>query len=545
MKSLKLIGTVSLRLVLAAVVLAGLAAMIWEPDRLMAWATGKPGADAADAEDLRFAVARRDTLVISLVERGVLRATKNVKIGNPFARTNGGGNRRNYSRQQVALAWLRPEGELVEKGDVIARIEKKPFEDNIVKKEDDLAKQERQLEIAIKNIDVEKAAGDSDVASAETRLADTEAELRSYREIEAPKKVKSFSATRRAARKRLETAKDKLASVQRSVDEEMMGDPSQEEKAQAKVAGARKTVESAEAACDVASLAQKKFRATEYPRMLGRKTDTVRNARLSLQKTRVAAENRLANQHTLVTRGRKQVQKIKDEIKAFEGMLVRCEIKAPVSGRLLYGDTERGWPERSEVKVGMAIHRGYNFMTIPDESIFDIDVYIAEEYRYRTKEEAKAEITIEAIPDLLLEGSVKSIESFAKKPPGGGPPKYKGVVSLSASDSRMVSGMYAQVEIVAETVPNALIVPIEAVYNIDGQTVCYVREAEEVRKRNVKTGKSSDDYVQILDGLKAGERVALGKPAEAEAKAREQTHTKVPDAPANAPSATDDERPSP
>ncbi len=223
-------------------------------------------------------------------------------------------------------------------------------------------------------------------------------------------------------------------------------------------------------------------------------------------------------------------------------MIKKCEVKAPVSGRLLYGDADRNWPKRSDVKVGMTLHQNYNFMTIPDESIFDIDVYIAEEYRYRTKEEARAEITIEAIPDLLLQGSVRSIESFAKRPPVGGPPKYKAVVSLSASDSRMVSGMYAQVEIVAETVPDALIVPIEAVYNIDGQTVCYVRGVDGVWEREVKTGKSSDDYVQILDGLEEGERVALGKPAEAEDDAREQTHTKVPE---DTPIATDHASPSP
>ncbi len=543
MKPLKFIGALSLRLTLAAVVLAGLAAMIWEPDRLMAWATGKPADDTVDVEELRFAVARRDTLVISLVERGALRATKNVKIGSPFSRN--GGNRPRYSRQQATLAWLRPEGELVEKGDVIARISKKPFEDSIVQKEEALAKQEEQLEVAVKNVPVEKAAGDGDIASAQTRLANIEAELRAYRELEAPKKVKSLSAARRAVRKRLEVAKDKLAEVQRSVDEQMMGDPAQEKKAEARVESARKAVESAEAACDTASLAQKKFRTTEYPRMLGRKADTVRNAQLSLQKTRVAADNQLANQHTRVQRGRKQVEKIKGEIKSLQDMITRCEVKAPVSGRLLYGDTERGYPKRSAVKVGMVVHQGYNFMTIPDESVFDIDVYIAEEYRYRTREEAEALIRIEAIPDLLLEGSVRSIESFAKRPPAGGPPKYKAVVSLGASDSRMVSGMYAQVEIVAETVLDALIVPIEAVYNVDGQTVCYVRETEGVRERNVKTGKSSDDYVQILEGLEVGERVALGRPAHAEEEAREETHTKMLDVPEDTPSAADNARPSP
>ena len=154
-------------------------------------------------------------------------------------------------------------------------------------------------------------------------------------------------------------------------------------------------------------------------------------------------------------------------------------------------------------------------MTIPDESVFEIDIYIAEQYRYRIAKGARAQVTIEAIPDMDIEGVVNTVENFAKTPPGGGPKKYRAAIAIDKTDDRLASGMSAEVGIVAETVPDAIVVPIETVYNIEGTTVCFVQGGDEkLERREVVTGKSSDHYVQILEGLKVGESVALTRPAE-------------------------------
>jgi multidrug efflux pump subunit AcrA (membrane-fusion protein) len=52
-------------------------------------------------------------------------------------------------------------------------------------------------------------------------------------------------------------------------------------------------------------------------------------------------------------------------------------------------------------------------------------------------------------------------------------------------------------------------VPIEAVVNEEGETVCYVKKDQGTEKRKVKPGKSNDHFVQILEGLKVGEEVDL------------------------------------
>jgi HlyD family secretion protein len=88
---------------------------------------------------------------------------------------------------------------------------------------------------------------------------------------------------------------------------------------------------------------------------------------------------------------------------------------------------------------------------------------------------------------------------------------FDGVIKPGGHDKRMVSGMTTRVEIVAEILPDVLMVPIEAVVNEEGETVCYVKKKDNsgTEKRKVKPGKSNDHFVQILEGLNTGEEVDL------------------------------------
>jgi len=514
MKAMKRIARALTKLLIAAGLVFGFAAALWGPSRVIGWLAGVASIEAAEAQEVRFYTVRRQNLVLSLNERGTLRATRNVKISVPF------GSRR---RSQATIAWLRPQDDLVEEGDLILQFEKEGFEDAILSAEERLVEQEKKLEIAILNIEIEESAKAAVVASAKTRLRDAEESLRRYREEDAPNKLRSLIDAKRDAVEELQQKRKEYTDIQREADEQLMGDEAAQETARADVARARKTVETAEKAYDEASLSQKKFRSYEYPETLQKRAEAVTNAALDLERTKVNAVNRVENQKTEVRTLRQQIERTEDTIAEQSEMLALADVTAPVAGRLLYGDTDRGRPSPEDIKVGMQGWAGMNLMTIPDESIFEIDIYIAEEYRYRIAKGARAQVIIEAIPGMNIEGVVGTLENFAKTPPGGGPKKYRAAIAIDKTDDRLASGMTAEVEIVAETVADALVVPIEAVYNIESVTVCFVQgDDEKLERRVVVTGKSSDHYVQILEGLEVGERVALTQPAEVSRREEEE-----------------------
>jgi multidrug resistance efflux pump len=517
MKLAKRLIKIVAKLAVAAVVLVGFAAAIWGPERLIAFATGAASRESVQSQEVRFYTTRRQDLIIGLAERGTLRATRNVKVRVPFARRRGG---------QATVSWIMSENKIVKKGDLILQFEKTSFENNIEQSEEKIEELEKKLEIAVKDIEIEEASGAATIAAAVTRLDEAKEKLRRYREEEAPKESRTLIDAKRDARDKLEDARTNLADVQRDADEQLMGDEAAQEKARKSVEQARDALEEAEDAYDDASLKQKKFRSYDYPEGIRTRQENMKNIELDLERTRVSAVNRVENQKTQVRQLVEQIERTKQNLAQQKEMLALADVYAPVGGRLLYGDTDRSWPRPGDIKVGFKSWGGQVIMTIPDESVFEIDIYVAEDYRYRLKEGARALVTISAIPDLQIEGTVSSIDNFATSPPGGGPKKYKAAIAIDKVDSRLASGMAAEVEIITETVTDALVVPIEGVFNIRGISVCYVQDGDKLRRREVKTGKSNDHYVQILEGLELDERVTLTRPEEVarelEESAREQ-----------------------
>ena len=70
-------------------------------------------------------------------------------------------------------------------------------------------------------------------------------------------------------------------------------------------------------------------------------------------------------------------------------------------------------------------------------------------------------------------------------------------------------GMTAEVRIHVKTIPDALLVPAQAVTEYEGKPVCYVKSGRSTERRAVEVGEANDQYIQILDGLTEGDEVAL------------------------------------
>jgi hypothetical protein len=86
--------------------------------------------------------------------------------------------------------------------------------------------------------------------------------------------------------------------------------------------------------------------------------------------------------------------------------------------------------------------------------------------------------------------------------------QFKTEVSIRDGTIEAKPGMSCSVEILVESIENALSVPVQANHRSGGKTICFVRGAQ----REVEVGASSEAWVQILSGLEEGEIVALNPP---------------------------------
>jgi multidrug efflux pump subunit AcrA (membrane-fusion protein) len=85
-------------------------------------------------------------------------------------------------------------------------------------------------------------------------------------------------------------------------------------------------------------------------------------------------------------------------------------------------------------------------------------------------------------------------------------------IDVPNPDYHLQAGMYANVTLDANSRPNALTVPIEAIQRGDNnKTSVLVVDAENrVQPRTIQTGVEGSNNVEILSGLNDGERVIVG-----------------------------------
>ena len=89
--------------------------------------------------------------------------------------------------------------------------------------------------------------------------------------------------------------------------------------------------------------------------------------------------------------------------------------------------------------------------------------------------------------------------------------QYETEISIDdlPSDAGLKPGMTAEVKIQVNVLPDALQVPVSAVAEYETAKVVYAVVSGKVVRKEVKTGEANEQFVQILDGVQAGEPVAL------------------------------------
>ncbi len=81
-------------------------------------------------------------------------------------------------------------------------------------------------------------------------------------------------------------------------------------------------------------------------------------------------------------------------------------------------------------------------------------------------------------------------------------------IEVDNKDGRLKPGMFADLEIITEVLHNALLISDVALQTESEEQIAFVAlDGNRFEKRVVKVGREQDGWVQVLDGIKAGERV--------------------------------------
>ena len=193
-------------------------------------------------------------------------------------------------------------------------------------------------------------------------------------------------------------------------------------------------------------------------------------------------------------------------VQEMEDAVRRMTVTAPRSGTVVYVATDEG----EKKKVGDSCWRGQSVIEIPDLGRMEAEGDIDEADAGRVTMGQRVTFRLDAHPDDVFTGRVRSVGGSVQSRSERNPLKVVRLeIDLDRTDpQRMRPGMRFLGTIETESVPKALVAPLEAVFNRADGPVVYRKTGWRSEEVHPVFGRRNDRLVEIKSGLKAGDMVS-------------------------------------
>jgi RND family efflux transporter MFP subunit len=440
-------GGIAGKLLLAVVLVGGAGAAVYGFSQ---WR----GSERGPAGAMLTHVVQPGDLLVTVTEDGNLESANNVDIKCEVA---GGGT----------ILWIVKDGSLVQKGEMLARLDSSQLEDQINQQKINYEKARAALVQAEKDYNVAKIA------------------VQEYIEGTYRKEVQELDKQITIAMENLRSAENTFQHTQGMFRKGYVS-PLQLETQQFSVERAKLDLDTAKTAKEVLE----KFT----------KVKTVEDL-----------ESKLATAEAKKNSEKAAFELEESRLKRLQGFLEKTVIKAPGPGMVVYAnDPMRGrmGSQTPQIEEGAMVREQQTIFRLPDLSQMQVKVTVHESKVDRIRPGMRARIRIQAQE---FQGTVVNVANQPEPSSwfSSQVKEYATFVKIDGEAKDLRPGMTAEVEILVAHLKNVLSVPVAAVVEQRGKFFCWVRQGGKVERRPLVLGMSNDKFIEVKDGLAAGDEVVL------------------------------------
>jgi HlyD family secretion protein len=197
-----------------------------------------------------------------------------------------------------------------------------------------------------------------------------------------------------------------------------------------------------------------------------------------------------------------------DRLAHIRKQIANCTLRAPQDGIVVYTNGYGWWA--TPLKPGDRAYQDEELFLIPDLSRMEAEVSVHETMAPRVRVGMKADVRIAAMGERVFPGRVVSIDLLPTTDWKGWDERLKRFlvrVRLDQTPPRALRFMSAIVRFDTGRVPDALVIPVEAMAVVDGRQSCYVAGSHGLERRAITTRRATTELLEVTGGLDEGERV--------------------------------------
>jgi HlyD family secretion protein len=187
-----------------------------------------------------------------------------------------------------------------------------------------------------------------------------------------------------------------------------------------------------------------------------------------------------------------------------EGNATKMSIRAPLDGLAVVSSIWKGG-RMDEVLEGEEVRPGLPILQVVNPAVMQVRSRINQADLSYLNAAQPVQVVLDAYPELHFKGKLQQIapiglkSNFSQKMY-----TFVSLFSIEGSDPKLIPDLSAAVDVELERIPNALVVPRDAVLSEHGQSLVRVKNGFGFESRKVDLGAMSDIEVVIQSGVEPG-----------------------------------------
>jgi len=231
---------------------------------------------------------------------------------------------------------------------------------------------------------------------------------------------------------------------------------------------------------------------------------------LSHPRDRQRTTLQLAQKESQLENARARTRELEARLRLLLDQIQNCSIYARQPGMVVYEEYLNASPRR-KIRAGDRVTASQGLVTIPEVNRMLLEASVSEAEVHRVRLGQPAAVRVEAFPDARLTGNVTRIGTLARASADHpfDDKRFDLIVELDSTGVDLRPEMTARADIVVGTRSNVLLVPVNAIFERQGKLIAQVVRPSGVETRLIDIGESDDVLVEVVQGLREGEQVAL------------------------------------